>query len=84
MGNQVIIYSTEGCVECNFVKQLLADEGIEFEVRDVMKSREYQQEVERFGFMGVPVTVIGDQAVKGFTPELKELVEKFKKEHRFQ
>ncbi len=74
MSKPVIVYSTEGCVDCSYVKQLLKEEGIAFEVRDVFASEEYQKEVEKFGFMGVPVTVIGDQAVKGFTPELKELI----------
>jgi glutaredoxin-like protein NrdH len=75
MSNQVIVYSTEGCVECNFVKQMLTAEGIPFEVRDVMASEEFQKEVEKFGFMGVPVTVVGDRAVKGFNNELKDLLE---------
>lgn len=79
MSNQVIVYSTEGCVECNFVKKMLTEENIPFEVRDVMASAEFQQEVEKFGFMGVPVTVVGDKAVKGFNPELQELIETIKK-----
>ncbi|WP_066299205.1 glutaredoxin family protein [Bacillus sp. FJAT-29937] len=74
MSKQVIVYSTPGCVECNYVKQMLEEEKIPFEVRDVMSSVEYQKEVEKFGFMGVPVTVVGDKAVKGFNPELKELI----------
>ncbi|RLL48473.1 glutaredoxin family protein [Oceanobacillus piezotolerans] len=79
MSKQVIVYSTPGCVECNYVKQMLEEEKISFEVRDVMSSVEYQQEVEKFGFMGVPVTVVGDKAVKGFKPELKELIETIEK-----
>ncbi|KGA98113.1 nucleosidase [Alkalihalobacillus alcalophilus ATCC 27647 = CGMCC 1.3604] len=79
MSQQVIVYSTDGCVECNYVKNMLEEEGVPFEVRDVMASEEYQQEVEKFGFMGVPVTVHGDRAVKGFTPELKEIIEQAKK-----
>jgi glutaredoxin-like protein NrdH len=72
----VIVYSAPGCNECDMVKQLLAQEGIPFEVRDVLTNPEYQMEVERFGFLGVPVTVVGDQAVKGFNPaELKKLVD---------
>ena len=79
MSKQVIVYSTPGCVECNYVKQMLEEEKISFEVRDVMSSVEYQQEVENFGFMGVPVTVVGDKAIKGFNPELKELLETIEK-----
>jgi adenosylhomocysteine nucleosidase len=57
------------------VKQWLTAKGVAFEVRDVMTSRAYQEEVERFGFMGVPVTVVGDKAVKGFQPdELEKLL----------
>ncbi|MDF2681109.1 MAG: 5-methylthioadenosine/adenosylhomocysteine nucleosidase [Brevibacillus sp.] len=72
---KVIVYSTQNCIDCNLVKQWLTAKGISFEVRDVMTSRDYQEEVERFGFMGVPVTVIGDKAVKGYQPaELEQLV----------
>ncbi|MFD2370863.1 5'-methylthioadenosine/adenosylhomocysteine nucleosidase [Brevibacillus sp. GCM10020057] len=71
----VIVYSTQNCIDCNLVKQWLTAKGLAFEVRDVMTSRAYQEEVERFGFMGVPVTVVGDKAVKGYQPqELEQLV----------
>ncbi|UFJ61422.1 5'-methylthioadenosine/adenosylhomocysteine nucleosidase [Brevibacillus sedimenti] len=71
----VIVYSTKNCIDCDMVKQWLTAKGVAFEVRDVMTSRAYQEEVERFGFMGVPVTVVGDKAVKGFQPdELEKLL----------
>lgn len=71
----VIVYSTKNCIDCDMVKQWLTAKGIAFEVRDVMTSRAYQEEVERFGFMGVPVTVVKDKAVKGFQPaELEQLI----------
>lgn len=70
-----IVYSTKNCVDCSLVKDWLTAKGVTFEVRDVMTSRAYQEEVERFGFMGVPVTVVGEKAVKGFAPsELEALV----------
>lgn len=72
----VIVYSTKNCIDCDMVKNWLTTKGIAFEVRDVMTSRTFQEEVERFGFMGVPVTVVGDKAVKGFQPaELEKLVD---------
>ncbi|MNC40032.1 Glutaredoxin-like protein NrdH [compost metagenome] len=75
MSQSVIVYSTSGCSDCNQVKQLLTEQGVPFEVRDVMTSTVYQEEVEKLGFMGVPVTVSGEYAVKGFNlPELKELI----------
>lgn len=72
---KVIVYSAEGCIECSMVKQALSQEGIPFEVRDVLDTPEYQDEVEKFGFLGIPVTVVGDRAVKGFSPELQEIIE---------
>lgn len=40
-----------------------------------MTSTVYQEEVEKLGFMGVPVTVYEGRAVKGFNvSELKELI----------
>lgn len=76
MSQPIIVYSTAGCSDCNLVKQYLTEQGVPFEVRDVMTSAVYQEEVERLGFMGIPVTVAGDQAIKGFKlPELKALIE---------
>lgn len=75
MSKLVIVYSMEDCVECTFVKKVLTEEGVPFEVRDIMKSEEYKQEVEKYGFLGVPVTVVGDHAVKGLNPELIELIQ---------
>jgi glutaredoxin-like protein NrdH len=75
VSKQVIVYSTKDCIECEMVKQVLTEEGIPFEVRDVSISSEFQMEVEKYGYLGVPVTVTGDKVVKGFTNELKEIIE---------
>lgn len=75
MKEKVIVYSTQNCVECDVVKQWLTKEEVPFEVRDVLASPEYQAEVEKFGFLGVPVIVVGDKAVKGFNPDLVQLIE---------
>lgn len=75
MSKQIIVYTTNDCIECTMVKQVLTEEGIAFEVRDISVNTEFQKEVEKYGFLGVPVTVAGDKAVKGFTNELKEIIE---------
>ncbi|MFC3750126.1 glutaredoxin family protein [Paenibacillus sp. GCM10012306] len=76
MSEQVIVYSTTGCSDCNLVKQFLTEQGVAFEVRDIMTNTAYQEEVEKLGFMGIPVTVSGNHAVKGFNhQELKSLIE---------
>ncbi len=76
--SKVVVYSTDGCVECDKVKNFLTEEGVPFEVRDVLANEEYQKEVEKLGFIGIPVTVVGDKAIKGFTPELQQLIKAFK------
>ncbi|MGG1677060.1 glutaredoxin family protein [Neobacillus sp. NRS-1170] len=80
MSKQVIVYTTNDCIECTMVKKVLTEEGILFETRNVSENPEYQKEVEGYGFLGVPVTVVGNRVVKGFTNELKELMELAKKE----
>ena len=75
MAQQLIVYTTSDCIECVMVKKVLTGEGISFEARDISENPEFQKEVEKYGFLGVPVTVLGNHAVKGFTNELKELIE---------
>jgi glutaredoxin-like protein NrdH len=71
---KVIVYTTNDCLECTMVKQVLTDEEISFEVRNIAENPEFQVEVEKYGFLGVPVTVYAGKAVKGFTNELKEIM----------
>lgn len=75
MGKHVIVYTTNDCIECTMVKKVLTDEGIHFETRNLADNPEYQNEVEKYGFLGVPVTVVENRAVKGFNNELKELIQ---------
>jgi glutaredoxin-like protein NrdH len=79
MAKGVIVYTTNDCIECTMVKKVLTEEGIPYEVRDISINAGYQQEVEKYGYLGVPVTVLGNTAVKGFTNELKEIIETAKK-----
>jgi glutaredoxin-like protein NrdH len=80
MNKKVIVYTTNDCIECTMVKQVLAQEGITYETRNILSNPEYQKEVETFGFLGVPVTVVENRAVKGFTNELNDLIELAKRE----
>jgi glutaredoxin len=64
----IIVYSAPGCSTCELVKNYLKDKGYNFEVRDLLSNQEYQKEVEAFGIMGIPVTVINGKAIKGFEP----------------
>jgi glutaredoxin-like protein NrdH len=75
MAKQIIVYTTNDCIECEMVKKILTQEEIPFELRNVAENPEFQKEVEQYGFLGVPVSVLENRAVKGFTNELKELIE---------
>ncbi|WP_066369315.1 glutaredoxin family protein [Neobacillus fumarioli] len=75
MNKRVLVYTTNDCIECTMVKQVLSQEGIPFETRNISENPEYQKEVEKYGFLGVPVTVLENRAVKGFTNELKDIIE---------
>jgi len=75
MNKNVIVYTTNDCIECTMVKKVLTEEGILFEIRDISKDPSFQKEVEQYGYLGVPVTVLEDRAVKGFTNELKEIID---------
>ncbi|MBE4908420.1 glutaredoxin family protein [Bacillus luteolus] len=75
MIKKIIVYTTNDCIECTMVKKVLEEEGIPVELRDLSINPNFQKEVEQLGFMGVPVTVLENRAIKGFTNELKELIE---------
>lgn len=77
---EVIVYSTNDCVECGIVKRMLTEYDIAFEERNIVESIKYQKEVESLGIMGVPVTIYKEEAVKGMTPELQTLVERIQEE----
>ncbi|PRO66478.1 glutaredoxin family protein [Alkalicoccus urumqiensis] len=72
----VRLYTTNDCIECNFVKQALDARGVPYEVRNVREDAQYQEEVEALGYLGVPVMVYQGEAVKGMVPELEALIEK--------
>ncbi|BAU26119.1 glutaredoxin [Aneurinibacillus soli] len=68
----IIVYSAPGCSTCELVKNFLREKEYDFEVRDLLANREYQKEVEAFGLLGIPVTVINGKAIKGFDPAALE------------
>ncbi|SFI87945.1 glutaredoxin family protein [Thermoflavimicrobium dichotomicum] len=66
---KVIVYSKPHCIECNVLKRFLSDYQIEYEVRDCGSNPAYLEEVKKMGFLGVPVTVVGNQAIHGLQPD---------------
>ena len=63
----VIVYTSPTWPYCDMVKEFLSQRGIGFQERDVSRNPTYAQElVSNTGQMGVPVTIINQQAVIGF------------------
>ncbi len=65
----VIVYTRPHCIECNILKRFLADYKIDYELRDCGDNEVYLEEVKAMGYLGVPVTVIGDKHICGLQPE---------------
>ena len=50
------------------MKEFLSREGVAFTARNVDEDIEAYDELIARGFRSVPVTIVGDAAVKGFDP----------------
>ncbi len=75
---KVIVYTTPTCVFCPLVKNFLDGKGVEYEEIDVSSdANEMEKMKEKTGQMGVPVVLIGDDAIVGFDKnKIEELLEK--------
>lgn len=71
----VTVYSKPNCMQCQFTKRFLADQGVAFEIKDVEESEKALEEVVALGFKSLPVVAIeGQDAFSGFKPDrLKRL-----------
>lgn len=66
MPKPVTIYTTRVCPHCVRAKDLLKRKGISFQEVDVTNDRKKQEEAEkRYGWMTVPIIVIGDKCIGG-------------------
>jgi glutaredoxin len=54
------------------VKELLSRKGVRFTAKNVDEDDRAFDELLARGFRTVPVTIIGDQAIRGFDPEALE------------
>jgi glutaredoxin len=73
---EVVIYSTSWCGVCKQAKAYMDGKGIAYRDVDVEKSPEGAQEYRAHGGNGsVPLIVVGDQTMTGFSPQrLDEMV----------
>jgi glutaredoxin len=67
--HKVLIYALSTCIWCKRTKQLMNDNGIEYEYIDIDTCTEKQKEeirkdiVKRGGYIGFPCTIIDDKTV---------------------
>lgn len=65
--SKVIVYSTPVCPFCKKVKQLLTEQGVEYEEKNVQSDQKALEEMmEKSGQVGVPVTDINGKIIIGF------------------
>lgn len=70
---KVIVYSKLNCMQCEFTKQFLQTNEIDFIVKDVTENDADLQAVKAMGFMSLPVVVIpGEAPFSGFRPDQLE------------
>ncbi|GAA0371412.1 redoxin NrdH [Alkalibacterium iburiense] len=66
----VTVYSKPNCMQCQFTKRFLTDQGIDFDIKDVEENEEALEEVIALGFQSLPVVAIeGQEAFSGFKPD---------------
>lgn len=70
--NQVTILTATWCGVCKRAKAWLAAKGIAYTELDVEKSDAGKTEYRRLGGTGVPIILVGQQRMNGFSPERLE------------
>jgi len=63
---EIIVYSSDYCAPCRLVKQHLSGKGHEYVEKNVSHDEAGKAELFALGLSTLPVTVIGDQVIKGF------------------
>ena len=62
---KLVVYSSPLCAPCEMLKRLLASEGLDFEVRDVMVDEAAARLLEDRGIRTTPVLAIDDDLYAG-------------------
>ncbi len=70
MPKSVTIYSTPTCHFCQMAKEFFAEKNVQFTAYDVASDAEKRQEMIKLtGQLGVPVIVVGEDIMVGFSRE---------------
>jgi glutaredoxin len=64
---KVVMYATDWCPYCAKARAHFRKHGIDYVEHDIEKSREGRAEYQRLGGRGVPLILIGEQRMSGFS-----------------
>jgi len=67
---KVIVFTQQDCPPCGWVKNFLAERGVDFEERSIDSGLAVVRELtQRYGSQSTPTVVIGDEVLIGYDPE---------------
>lgn len=69
VGHKVVMYSASWCGVCKRAKRYFQKQGIPFAEYDVEKSSKGKSEYRKLGARGVPVILVGNKRMDGFSVE---------------
>ena len=67
--DEVVLYSAEWCGYCKKARRYFTANGIRFQEYDVEKSRKGQRDFKKLRAKGVPVILVGDRRLNGFSED---------------
>ena len=71
--NEIIVYSKPNCMQCEFTKRWLHENGIPYTAYDVTKNERYVNRVIQLGYQNLPVVYVDNKRHWfGFRPDLME------------
>ncbi len=67
--DKVVLYSTQSCGYCKQARRFLNSKRIPFQEYDVETSRRGQRDYEQLNGRGVPIILVGEQRMNGFSED---------------
>ena len=64
---EVILYATDWCGYCKMTREFFLTNGIRYTEQDIEKSSAALAEHQKLGGHGVPVIVVGDRVINGYS-----------------
>ena len=65
---KVVMYSTDWCSYCNKAREYFRNQKIAFVEYDIEKDPAARRQYDALGAKGVPVILVGDKRMNGFSP----------------